>query len=528
MLDVIKTALLSTIALTMLVYVLYKFVLRPSKMFKELGVLLSMSDIKAENEKALKILRSRIPDYSSPYIRRRDDNEILDAIRSKGCVLVVGREGSGKTRSVFEALKHMARSGEIKGRLLLLKCDRSVNRVPIFRWIGTLVLFLDDVDKYLKSLVNVENIISKLRRAGGKLLVVATCDESELQHLKRTGVYQALFRDSVVRLGDLSERDGKRLAETLQVYFDPEVFDGTPASIALNLRDKRAVYEGLDEQQKAILWSIKLLRAGYTFFPNPHLVQSVRKNVLGLEGEWEEDLKHLVECGFVQTIDGALHCPDIYLSRVVTDYPDSDEELVEDLRNLRKLLFGMGNSEGIYRLGNSFLSRRLRRDAVECFVQSGTSYVNNGQFEDALKVLSKAVELDPKHAKARCNRGIVHLFSGSLEEAIKDLSAAIELDRTHVSAYYNRGVAWARMGKLDRAIRDLETAWRLRGRSQDEGVYAAFALTRIYLEGKKDLDRAEEWLRRAEELREHLGDREKIMLKFLAKSLKEKKKKSKK
>ncbi|RLI31640.1 hypothetical protein DRO48_00160 [Candidatus Bathyarchaeota archaeon] len=251
MLDVIKTALLSTIALTMLVYVLYKFVLRPSKMFKELGVLLSMSDIKAENEKALKILRSRIPDYSSPYIRRRDDNEILDAIRSKGCVLVVGREGSGKTRSVFEALKHMARSGEIKGRLLLLKCDRSVNRVPIFRWIGTLVLFLDDVDKYLKSLVNVENIISKLRRAGGKLLVVATCDESELQHLKRTGVYQALFRDSVVRLGDLSERDGKRLAETLQVYFDPEVFDGTPASIALNLRDKRAVYEGLDEQQKA-------------------------------------------------------------------------------------------------------------------------------------------------------------------------------------------------------------------------------------------------------------------------------------
>jgi tetratricopeptide (TPR) repeat protein len=84
-----------------------------------------------------------------------------------------------------------------------------------------------------------------------------------------------------------------------------------------------------------------------------------------------------------------------------------------------------------------------------------------GQFVEAIAGYDEAIRLDPKHARAYNNRGLVYQAKGDLNRAIANFSEAIRLTPAVSSVYVNRGNAYAKRGDRDQAIADYGEAIRL-------------------------------------------------------------------
>ena len=84
--------------------------------------------------------------------------------------------------------------------------------------------------------------------------------------------------------------------------------------------------------------------------------------------------------------------------------------------------------------------------SAEAHFKRASAYMEENEFEKALKELNKVIALDPKHAAAHYQRGLAkHHIEDEPEGAIEDYTRAIELNPNHAEAYYQR--AWALSGK---------------------------------------------------------------------------------
>lgn len=59
------------------------------------------------------------------------------------------------------------------------------------------------------------------------------------------------------------------------------------------------------------------------------------------------------------------------------------------------------------------------------------------------------------------NRGIANLDQGNYDEALSDLTKAIEINSNYAEAYYNRGTAYAEKEEYDKADADMFKAREL-------------------------------------------------------------------
>jgi len=105
------------------------------------------------------------------------------------------------------------------------------------------------------------------------------------------------------------------------------------------------------------------------------------------------------------------------------------------------------------------LDRSLSRvPGAEGYYWRGFAKEDKGLHHEADADLTKAVELDPFHARAYVSRGRVKLGLGLLDEAIADCTTAIELDSRNSRAYNGRGCVKAAKGLRDEAIADFAKA----------------------------------------------------------------------
>lgn len=92
----------------------------------------------------------------------------------------------------------------------------------------------------------------------------------------------------------------------------------------------------------------------------------------------------------------------------------------------------------------------------------GVIAAQSRQFEEALRLFDKAIDLCPGNAAFLCNRGLALHDLGRLDEAIASFSRAIALQGNHAEAYYSRGAALQQLGRLHDAIVDYGRAIALR------------------------------------------------------------------
>jgi tetratricopeptide (TPR) repeat protein len=112
--------------------------------------------------------------------------------------------------------------------------------------------------------------------------------------------------------------------------------------------------------------------------------------------------------------------------------------------------------------------------------------------EEALTSYQRAAELEPRHAAAHCNEGVVLLILGRPEDALLRFRQAIETNPGDPIAHYNRGVAEQTLGLSDAALASYGKALEL----EPDYPEAHFSRARLHEESSRwhealsDYDRA--------------------------------------
>ena len=88
-----------------------------------------------------------------------------------------------------------------------------------------------------------------------------------------------------------------------------------------------------------------------------------------------------------------------------------------------------------------------------------------GQFQEALNDLDRAIAIDPGYAKAYSNRGVTRGALQQNQAAISDFSQAIRLDPRLADAYRNRGITREMNGDMKGACAD----WKIASSLGQEG-----------------------------------------------------------
>ncbi len=91
----------------------------------------------------------------------------------------------------------------------------------------------------------------------------------------------------------------------------------------------------------------------------------------------------------------------------------------------------------------------------------GKAYLENRNSKEAIKVLDKAVALQPTATSALRNRGRANLLAGKNELAIEDLARAAQIDRDSAASFYLAGIARKHLSQFDLAVDQFEKAVRL-------------------------------------------------------------------
>ena len=96
-----------------------------------------------------------------------------------------------------------------------------------------------------------------------------------------------------------------------------------------------------------------------------------------------------------------------------------------------------------------------------------------GRLTEAMRELTRALELDPLSKQVLSALAYVHYYAGNYEDALRECRRTIALDSTYFEIYGCLGLTQIAMGNRDEAIASFDEADRLTGR--------AFPLARAFL-----------------------------------------------
>jgi len=86
------------------------------------------------------------------------------------------------------------------------------------------------------------------------------------------------------------------------------------------------------------------------------------------------------------------------------------------------------------------------------FIRAANEFLRSDDFEGAIRASGKALEMNPKSARARYTIAYILQRQGKFAESEKHLSEAISIDPNYTEAHYSLGVALAGQGKIDQAV----------------------------------------------------------------------------
>src|SRR5205814_1466580 len=103
----------------------------------------------------------------------------------------------------------------------------------------------------------------------------------------------------------------------------------------------------------------------------------------------------------------------------------------------------------------TFMARAAEKSAHELLTQAGVSFAK-GHREDAIELATKAIEAEPKSAKAYYVRGRFYAEVRQPQKAVKDLNQALVLDPRLGLAYYHRAAEGFKLGRVKESAADFD------------------------------------------------------------------------
>jgi len=398
------------------------------------------------------------------YIRRESDDTLAGFLEEGvSAILIVGKTGSGKTRTVFEALKEgrgrvtlpLRTAGHIEGhgRVLPDKGNEDYYilapraRLTSLRELSVpglsgkrIVLFLDDLPRYIKKL----DVAGLLRQMEGKakgLVLLATCSPDKLPLLEREAPeFLRLFRPkNRISLRDLAHAEQKSLASALGRDETTTLANATPASLTLNLAEMKERYKDSGDA-RLVIHTLLLLHGAFISTCRESLVKEVCGRVFNKafsRSQWRSALKGLIARGLIArgrtpNKEGTLEIYEGYLEEgFVDDYTPREE----DMDALQEVMLKSRDWEGLFSIG----------------VYRSTK----GQWEKALQVLERAVEVNPHSSEIRYLLGEAHQRTGMIERALEAYKEVVRLDKRNPKALYALGTIYNEMYMIKEAVEAL-------------------------------------------------------------------------
>ena len=133
----------------------------------------------------------------------------------------------------------------------------------------------------------------------------------------------------------------------------------------------------------------------------------------------------------------------------------------------------------------------VSKDALAAY-EAGMKALNNGQTEQAMSELKRAIKLSPRYVRAMNDLGVLYLQLNRLSEAAELFTQAVKLDENFDLARLNLGVVLHRQGNDKEAVRMLSLLYE-KDRSM-KGLPLSYADALL---GVAELNRAEQVLRSA-------------------------------
>jgi len=106
-------------------------------------------------------------------------------------------------------------------------------------------------------------------------------------------------------------------------------------------------------------------------------------------------------------------------------------------------------------------SRRVEPSNVALYFDRGYFHAEEGQYDQALSYLTKALEYDPRHVRAYTVRGYAYFQKGQYDQAISDLTKALEINPRNADVYSNRARSYYSLMDHEKAWIDLRKAQEL-------------------------------------------------------------------
>ena len=102
----------------------------------------------------------------------------------------------------------------------------------------------------------------------------------------------------------------------------------------------------------------------------------------------------------------------------------------------------------------------MNREGAVALNYRGIAYKYLEKYEEAIKDFTQVIKLRPEVAGAYNNRGNAYRKLNMFEEAIEDYSTAIEKQPNDATAYYNRGIIYGKLREYAKAVADYTEAIR--------------------------------------------------------------------
>ncbi len=109
----------------------------------------------------------------------------------------------------------------------------------------------------------------------------------------------------------------------------------------------------------------------------------------------------------------------------------------------------------------------------------GASLILLGRYDEALRAIDKALDLNPRNEVAWLNKGNALTKMGRLLDALRCFNAAIQVNPDYEVAWNNKGNTLARLGHLDEALTCYERALEIDPAYRGAWVNKGYVLTKL-------------------------------------------------
>jgi tetratricopeptide (TPR) repeat protein len=400
------------------------------------------------------------------YKRKKSDDAIENYLKDSKDLLVIGMPKAGKTRSTYQAMK-------------LVLPDFYVIRPPaeklpdfIFpRFKKNYLLFFDDLNKFTDVDFDFKRFLDKFERKSKRVVILSTCRSGDELDTVKSKSMEFFRRFEILDLNNypLSEAEGEQLAEDAGVEWKPKQFNGTPGSVVLDDENMKERYRHLDDRQKAILRTCKLLRSANIFTYKKDLIKNVCDNILETkinENNWIDLINGLGGNSFITNPERSFNRVDMYdstLDSVVDDYSP------EDHYNLGVLLKDQGRYDEAVKEWRDTI--RADPDDAAAHYNLGVLLKDQGRYDEAEKEYRDAIRADPDLAAAHSNLGSLLNDLERYDEAEEEYRDAIRADPDLAEPHANLCLLFLKTERPEEAKKEFEVAKELfKNQGRDEYV----------------------------------------------------------